>query len=185
LASARRLDPRLGDKVRVSPRVGPSPPRGLSHLRTSSERPSPFKLIYRLSERYPIKSGRGLLRKTLTGVSWLPGHSLGCDHLRAIGRAAWIRVRPPSIPTGLGPGSRLNLSDSDLLRQLRPLGRVVRRDHGIIGWQPPFLAILLGVRPSPLTGCRNDLNRLPSSRQTRKSGVIDLRIGTVGAKASA
>jgi hypothetical protein len=98
-------------------------------------------------------------------------HSLGVIFNGGLG---FTRFRPPG--TFADSGFATNLAKSDLLRQCRPLCRVIRRNHGIVGWQVPFLAVLLRRQTEP----RQVANRLPSSRQIRKSGVIDLRIGTAG-----
>ena len=52
----------------------------------------------------------------------------------------WAPFWPPLLVArgGFPP----NLGKSDLFRQLGSLCRVVRRDHGIVGRQVPFLAIL-------------------------------------------
>src|SRR5690348_6144683 len=49
-----------------------------------------------------------------------------------------------STPAAALRSRRLAASKSDLLRKFRTLGRVVRRDHGIVGGKSPFRAIGVG-----------------------------------------
>ena len=46
------------------------------------------------------------------------------------------------LASRLGPG--LLAPEADLLGERRALGGIIRSDHGVIGWQPPFRAIFFG-----------------------------------------
>jgi hypothetical protein len=96
------------------------------------------------------------------------------------------------LPCGLGlnglrPASALatsalsaQLSKTKRFRHRRPRRRVIGRDHRIIRWKLPFGRYCSGVKPCAARRRFSDLNRLPSSRQIKYSGEIDLRMDTAG-----